>query len=93
MLWEFKDKLKKEVSNQAMKGLLQFNNQEVVNSESKLLERLSDCMVFGAIPRCSECEGGQLVFRYYYSECVSARSSLYTIIGQSKSDCIEVDRS
>ena len=46
-----------------MKGLLEYNNQQVINAESKLLDRLSDCMAFGALTRCPECKEGQLVFR------------------------------
>ncbi len=29
----------------------------------KMLDRLADCMTFGALEKCTECQGGQLVFR------------------------------
>lgn len=63
-VWLFRDRLKSEVSTTAMKGLLEYNNQAVVNAEGKLLERLSDCLAFGALLKCPECKDGQLVFRY-----------------------------
>ncbi|KAF6035109.1 PARP1 [Bugula neritina] len=63
LIWKYRDGLQKEVSTQAMRGLLEYNNQNVVNGESDLLNRVSDCMAFGALSRCPECKDGQLVFR------------------------------
>ena len=62
-IWKYRDKLQNEVSTVAMRGLLEYNNQWVVNSESDLLARLSDAMVFGALSKCPECKEGQLVFK------------------------------
>lgn len=71
LIWKYRDGLQKEVSTQAMRGLLEYNNQNVVNGESDLLNRVSDCMAFGALSRCPECKDGQLVFRYVHVNCYS----------------------
>ena len=57
-----RDLLQKEVSNEALKELLEDNDQEIPSGESRVLDRLADCMVFGALAPCKEC-GGQLVYR------------------------------
>lgn len=66
LIWKYKDQLEAEVSSNAMKGLLEYNNQQVVGAQSKLLDRLSDCMAFGALSPCPECKDGQLVCRLDY---------------------------
>ncbi|XP_067939303.1 poly [ADP-ribose] polymerase 1-like [Watersipora subatra] len=68
-IWKYRDLLEKEVSTNAMKGLLEYNNQNVVNGQSDLLDRLSDCLVFGALSRCPECTDGQLVFKTDAYKC------------------------
>ncbi|KAK3578700.1 hypothetical protein CHS0354_008557 [Potamilus streckersoni] len=62
LIWKIRDELQKSVSNQAMKLLLEINGQNNPSGESKLLDRLSDCMAFGALERCEECKTGQLVY-------------------------------
>ncbi|KAL4239025.1 Poly [ADP-ribose] polymerase 1 [Mactra antiquata] len=62
LLWKYRDALQKDVNNNAMKLLLELNNQDVPAGESKLLDRVSDCMAFGALEKCPECKEGQLVY-------------------------------
>ncbi|XP_060555294.1 poly [ADP-ribose] polymerase 1-like [Ruditapes philippinarum] len=62
LLWKFRDDLKKDVENSAMKLLLELNGQAIPAGESKLLDRVADCMVFGALEKCPECKDGQLVY-------------------------------
>ncbi|XP_074645175.1 poly [ADP-ribose] polymerase 1-like [Tubulanus polymorphus] len=61
LLWKTRDDLQKTVSNNALKGLLEYNKQELPAGESRLLDRVSDGMVFGALKPCPECKG-QLVY-------------------------------
>ncbi|KAK3784634.1 hypothetical protein RRG08_003441 [Elysia crispata] len=65
LLWDMRDKLSKDVSNAAMKLLLELNKQEIPSGESKLLDAVADCLVFGALEKCKECKDGQL---YYTAE-------------------------
>ncbi|GFS22250.1 poly [ADP-ribose] polymerase, partial [Elysia marginata] len=65
MLWDMRDKLARDVSNSAMKLLLQLNKQDVPPGESKILDAVADCLVFGALEKCKECKDGQL---YYTAE-------------------------
>lgn len=46
-----------------LQDLLEANGQEVPSGNDRMLDRLSDCMTFGALERCPECKDGQLVFR------------------------------
>lgn len=66
MLWAIRDQLTKEVSNNALKGLLEYNDQDVPSGNDNLLDRVTDCMAFGALKKCPECKEGQLVYRYVY---------------------------
>ncbi|ELT93548.1 hypothetical protein CAPTEDRAFT_223861 [Capitella teleta] len=61
-LWNIRDNLEKEVSNDALKGLLEYNGQALATGESRLLDAVSDCMLFGPLEPCPEC-GGQLKYR------------------------------
>lgn len=73
MLWDMRDKLSKDVSNSAMKLLLQLNKQEIPAGESKLLDAVADCLVFGALEKCKECKNGQL---YYTAEGYACSGNL-----------------
>lgn len=63
LLWNYKDQLRKEVSGDILKELLEFNTQMRVSGESNLIESVTDCMAFGALQPCPEC-GGFLLFKY-----------------------------
>ncbi|XP_076464586.1 poly [ADP-ribose] polymerase 1-like [Babylonia areolata] len=63
MIWKYRDALKIDVSNEALRVLLELNGQKIPSGETKLLEAVSDCLVFGALDPCAECKDGQL----YYS--------------------------
>ncbi|KAK6179955.1 hypothetical protein SNE40_012198 [Patella caerulea] len=65
LIWKYRDLLIKNVSNQAMKLMLELNEQNVPPGESKLLDAMSDCLTFGALERCPECKEGQF---YYTNE-------------------------
>uniref|UniRef100_A0AAR2JZI8 Poly [ADP-ribose] polymerase n=1 Tax=Pygocentrus nattereri TaxID=42514 RepID=A0AAR2JZI8_PYGNA len=74
LIWGIKDKLKKYCSTNDMKELLIANHQEVPSGESNILDRLSDCMAFGALKPCETCQG-QLVLKgdaYYCTGDISA---------------------
>ena len=47
-LWSIRDKLYKDVSNDALRGLLEFNGQELVSGESKvrILEKCTEGLCF-----------------------------------------------
>ncbi len=62
LLWTYKDNLRKEIPNDILKELLEFNVQMRISGESNLIEAVTDCMVFGALEPCPEC-GGFLVFK------------------------------
>ncbi|XP_036398928.1 poly [ADP-ribose] polymerase 1-like [Megalops cyprinoides] len=73
-IWNIKDKLKNSCSTNDMKELLISNDQEVPSGESNIVDQLADCMAFGALQPCEECEG-QLVFKgdaYYCNGDISA---------------------
>lgn len=63
LLWSYRDKLQKDVSNEALKLLLQLNHQKVPSGESNLLDAVSDCMAFGALEGCPNCSDGQLAYK------------------------------
>ncbi|KAJ8410210.1 hypothetical protein AAFF_G00201910 [Aldrovandia affinis] len=74
LIWSIKDKLKNFCSTNDMKELLIANSQEVPSGESNIVDSLADCMAFGALKPCEECEG-QLVFKsdaYYCNGNISA---------------------
>ncbi|XP_036406420.1 poly [ADP-ribose] polymerase 1 isoform X2 [Megalops cyprinoides] len=74
LIWSIKDKLKNSCSPNDMKELLIANGQEVPSGESNILDSLADCMAFGALKPCEECQG-QLVFKsdaYYCNGNISA---------------------
>lgn len=62
LIWKYRDALQKDVNNSAMKLLLELNGQDIPSGESKLLDRVADCMAFGALEKCPECKDGQLAY-------------------------------
>lgn len=62
-IFYYRDLLERNLKKAGLQGLLEANGQEVPVGESKMLDRLSDCMTFGALEPCKECDNGQLVFR------------------------------
>ncbi|XP_064195311.1 poly [ADP-ribose] polymerase 1 [Anguilla rostrata] len=74
LIWSIKDKLKNFCSTNDMKELLIANDQEVPSGESNIVDSLADCMAFGALKPCEECQG-QVVFKndaYYCNGNISA---------------------
>ncbi|KAJ8009696.1 hypothetical protein DPEC_G00094190 [Dallia pectoralis] len=74
LIWGIKDKLRQFCSTNDMKELLIANGQEVPSGESNVVDSLADCMAFGALKPCEECQG-QLVFKsdaYYCTGDISA---------------------
>uniref|UniRef100_F1KUX9 Poly [ADP-ribose] polymerase n=1 Tax=Ascaris suum TaxID=6253 RepID=F1KUX9_ASCSU len=63
-LWKMREALSKCLSKNEMQQLLQSNKQILPThgGESKLLERLVDCAIFGCPLRCTRCKNGQIVF-------------------------------
>ncbi|CAF0861684.1 unnamed protein product [Rotaria sordida] len=68
LLWTYKDNLRKEILNNVLKDLLEFNGQKPVSGESNLIDAVTDCMAFGALEPCPECNGF-LVFNYTNYRC------------------------
>lgn len=62
LIWKHRDALTKDVSNEALKVLLELNGQKIPSGESKLLDAVADCLAFGALEPCPECKEGQLVY-------------------------------
>ncbi|KAL5008566.1 hypothetical protein ScPMuIL_014147 [Solemya velum] len=62
LIWQIRDELQKSVNNQAMKIMLELNNQDVPAGESRLLDAVADRMAFGSLERCPECKDGQLTY-------------------------------
>ncbi|CAF3938965.1 unnamed protein product [Rotaria sp. Silwood2] len=68
LLWTYKDNLRKEIPNGVLKELLEFNAQKSISGESNLIDAVTDCMAFGALEPCPECNGF-LVFNYTNFRC------------------------
>ena len=64
-IFYYRDLLERNLKKGELKDLLEANGQDVPAGVEPMLDRLSDCMTFGALERCKECQspGGQLVFR------------------------------
>lgn len=63
--WKLKDTLNKELyKDQFIKDLLVQNSQLVsVTGRDNLLDLLTDIMYFGPLEKCTECKGGQLIYK------------------------------
>jgi hypothetical protein len=48
----------------ALKDLLRLNGMKTTGAKRELLDRASDAMAFGALPRCPQCAGGYLRVAY-----------------------------
>ncbi|GFR22966.1 poly polymerase 1 [Trichonephila clavata] len=56
MLFKMRDNIKNSFSKKDMVSLLEQNDQHVVHGESRLLDHLADCLVFGGLKKCPECK-------------------------------------
>lgn len=45
-----------------LKELLRINDQKISGTKEELVQRVAECQVLGAIPRCPDCQGGHLRF-------------------------------
>ncbi|XP_054714565.1 poly [ADP-ribose] polymerase 1-like [Uloborus diversus] len=63
LLYDMRDKLKANLKKKHMLELLEFNKQHISTGESNLLDNLADCMVFGALKNCPECQDGTPRFK------------------------------
>ena len=62
-IYYYRDLLERNLKKPEMQDLLESNGQDVPSGVEPMLDRLADCMTFGALERCQECQGGQFVFR------------------------------
>ena len=61
-IWKVRDELEQSgLTSRDMKDLLEMNNQHVPVA-GKLVERIADCLLFGAPASCPQCKNGQLVY-------------------------------
>ncbi|XP_065898100.1 poly [ADP-ribose] polymerase 1-like isoform X2 [Dysidea avara] len=61
LVWKIRDGLSRSLKTSGLRTLLEANRQGVPSGESKMLDRCSDGMAFGALRPCPEC-GGQLAY-------------------------------
>ena len=61
-IFYYRDLLQK-MNKKELQDLLEYNGQEVCTGVDRMLDRLGDCMTFGALEPCTECDNGQLVFK------------------------------
>lgn len=62
LVYDYKDKLQKELTKEWLWPLLEPNDQHVPWGESKILDLLADAMAFGSPFPFSDCKDGQLAF-------------------------------
>eukprot|EP01060_Flectonema_neradi_P019670 TRINITY_DN2692_c0_g1_i1.p1 TRINITY_DN2692_c0_g1~~TRINITY_DN2692_c0_g1_i1.p1 ORF type:complete len:930 (+),score=235.99 TRINITY_DN2692_c0_g1_i1:54-2843(+) len=64
-LWKIKQKLE-GLTHKEMKEMLEYNDQpfsgKIFGGEQQCLSRIADGMMFGALPKCEECDDGDLRF-------------------------------
>ncbi|KAL3985863.1 Poly(ADP-ribose) polymerase catalytic domain family protein [Acanthocheilonema viteae] len=77
-MWAMREKLSKCLDKSDIQILLHANNQALPKhgGESKLLDRLVDCMIFGSPLPCEQCKGGSIVYSssersYVCTGCIS----------------------
>ncbi|CAG9783197.1 unnamed protein product [Diatraea saccharalis] len=58
-----------EMSKNDIQELLEENSQEIPTGRDECLDRLADCMAFGALEPCPECKQGQLVLDTFGYKC------------------------
>ncbi|KAA0200973.1 Poly (ADP-ribose) polymerase [Fasciolopsis buskii] len=56
LVWNLRDKLEREVSKDALIGLLEYNEQFIPTGLSNLLDAVADAMLFGALTTCPSCK-------------------------------------
>ncbi|CAG9535656.1 unnamed protein product [Cercopithifilaria johnstoni] len=63
-MWSMREKLSKCLNKSDIRILLQANNQALLkqSGESRLLDHLVDCMVFGCPLPCEQCKEGHIVY-------------------------------
>ncbi|TNN08103.1 Poly [ADP-ribose] polymerase 1 isoform 1 [Schistosoma japonicum] len=69
LLWSLRDKLENQVSKEALIGLLEYNEQHVPSGLSRLLDAVSDAMIFGALTICPSCKNGPLHYSNGQYKC------------------------
>ncbi|CAH0393176.1 unnamed protein product [Bemisia tabaci] len=62
LIFAYRDNLK-SLTKKELTALLEHNEQGIPEGTERILDRLSDCMSFGALLPCEHCKTGQLVFR------------------------------
>ncbi|XP_015905650.1 poly [ADP-ribose] polymerase 1 [Parasteatoda tepidariorum] len=62
LLFEMRDNLK-NFKKKEMVDLLEYNDQYICKGESRILDHLSDCLVFGALKTCPACKNAKLRFK------------------------------
>ncbi|XP_026729426.1 poly [ADP-ribose] polymerase [Trichoplusia ni] len=58
-----------ELTKSDLEELLEENSQEIPSGRDACLDRLADCMAFGALLPCPECKHGQLVLSTFGYNC------------------------
>ncbi|THD18828.1 Poly ADP ribose polymerase [Fasciola hepatica] len=69
LLWKLRDNLEREVSKDALIGLLEYNEQFVPTGVSNLLDAVADAMLFGALTRCPSCKAESLHYKNGQYKC------------------------
>lgn len=62
-IFYYRDLLERNLKKGELQDLLEANGQQVPTGNDRMLDRLADCMTFGALEPCPECQDGQLVFK------------------------------
>ena len=63
-IYYYRDQLERNLKKNDLSALLEANDQEIPVGNERILDRLADCMTFGALVKCNECSsGGQFVFQ------------------------------
>ncbi|VDP79695.1 unnamed protein product [Echinostoma caproni] len=71
LLWKLHDDLEREVSKDALVGLLEYNEQFVPTGLSNLLDAVSDAMLFGALAPCPTCKNSSLRYTNGQYKCTA----------------------
>ncbi|XP_072940740.1 poly [ADP-ribose] polymerase [Epargyreus clarus] len=58
-----------ELSKSNLHELLEANSQEIPSGVDECMDRIADCMTFGALQPCPQCKRGQLVLDTFYYKC------------------------
>jgi hypothetical protein len=75
LMWSRREKLE-ALSNAELASLLEHNQQpnsgKIFGGRMKMLERVSDAMTFGSLPKCSVCHNGDLYFSHGEYKCTGS---------------------